>query len=210
MCLATTDGIHLLRVCRRHNRGWPRDAQTHVRRSSEVRGPLRGPHDARQIAPDRDRGQRQRALHALLPHRAKIRQQRQPLRLVSESPFVNQHAAVYVSAKHGILDLVEPHRHSFEAAQQVQQQRRGRALAGNRHPAADGTSGSRRRQSGPHRIRRRLPHAIAHTDRVSVAYAAMEIFVTSASPRSARALSASTSSMCGTTRGPGTRPCTRA
>ena len=186
-----------------------------IRRSSAAHGPRRARKSRQQIAADGDRCQRKRALHPLLPHRAEIRQQCQSLRLIREPPFVNEHAAVDCPAKHSFLDLIEPHQHFLEAAQQVQQQRGSRAFAGDRHAAADTPRGPRPTTIGP-TPNPAAPPARSSTYRSRIrAYAAIEIFVTSASPRSARALSASTSSMWATTRarargrarGRGTRTC---
>ena len=96
-----------------------------------------------QVAPDRNRCQRQRALHSRFPHCTEIFEQRQTLRLIRKSSLVDQHAAVHVPAQHGLLDPIEPHRHGVEPPEQIQQQRSRRALAWNGNAATDAASRAR-------------------------------------------------------------------
>ena len=131
-------GIHLLRV-RRHVvpaglRMREGVFDTGAKRAIDLRRERR-----RQVAPNRNRRERQRAVHALLPHLAQIGEQRQSLGLVGKPALVNQHAAIGIAAKHRVFDLIESHHDGIEAAELSQQQRRRRPLSRNRNPPADVT-----------------------------------------------------------------------
>ena len=121
---------------------------------------------ADQVAPDRNRRQRQRALHSRFPHATEIFEQRQTLRLIRKSSLVDQHAAIHVPAQHGLLDPIEPHRHGVEPA------RADSAAAQPSCARLEWQCGHRRgascarRRSGRRRIRRRRRSAEAHNDRV--------------------------------------------
>ena len=143
------------------------------------------------VASNRDSRQRKRALHPRLPHRPEIRQQRQSLPWYVKRPsWMNN--AINVATQDGLLDSIEPHRHGLEVAQQPQQQRSCRSLARNGDaPPHFARFGLRR--SAPRRIPRRPRRATAHSGRGRARKRDRNL-VTSASPRSARALRASTSS----------------
>ena len=110
-------GVHFLRVfgdilparVRMRERIFDARPQGAVNRESVNRG---------QVAPYRDGCQRQRAIHARFPHGTQIFHESQTLRLIREAPLVNQHAAIHVTTQDCLLDLVEPHRHGLEAAEQ--------------------------------------------------------------------------------------------
>ena len=75
-------------------------------------------------------------MHPLLPDTAEIGQQRQALGLIRKAALVDQHAAIDIAGQDRVFDLIEAHHDGFELPQLPQQQRRGGALARNRHTPA--------------------------------------------------------------------------